>query len=60
MVKPDDFSNLTAMSKLLKDYWLMGNKAPGVPEGPMAHSSALDAAELNGNVIMESSLCFGI
>ena len=30
MVKPDDFSNVTAMSKLLKDYWLLGNKAPGV------------------------------
>ena len=30
MVKPDDFANVIAMSKLLKDYWLLGNKAPGV------------------------------
>jgi len=30
MVKPDDFSNVAAMSKLLTDYWRLGNKAPGV------------------------------
>jgi CheY-like chemotaxis protein len=30
MVKPDDFSNVAAMSKVLKDYWLLGNKAPSI------------------------------
>jgi CheY-like chemotaxis protein len=34
MVKPDDFSNVAAMSKLLKDYWLLGNKAPGIVHRP--------------------------
>jgi CheY-like chemotaxis protein len=29
MVKPDDFYNVTSVAKLLKDYWLQGNKAPG-------------------------------
>jgi hypothetical protein len=29
MVKPDDFYNITSVAKLLKDYWLLGNKAPG-------------------------------
>ena len=29
MVKPDDFQNVTSMARLLKDYWLYGNKAPG-------------------------------
>lgn len=29
MVKPDDFYNVTSVAKLLKDYWLLGKKAPG-------------------------------
>jgi len=30
MVKPDDFQNVTSMARVLKDYWLFGNKAPGM------------------------------
>jgi CheY-like chemotaxis protein len=28
MVKPMDFENIVELSKLLRDYWLMANKAP--------------------------------
>jgi CheY-like chemotaxis protein len=28
MVKPTDFENIVELSKLLRDYWLMANKAP--------------------------------
>jgi CheY-like chemotaxis protein len=34
LVKPDDFSNVNAMAKMLKDYWVMGNKSPGVVRRP--------------------------
>jgi CheY-like chemotaxis protein len=30
MVKPDDFRNVTEMVRSLRDYWLLGNKAPTV------------------------------
>jgi CheY-like chemotaxis protein len=38
MVKPDDFQNVASMARLLKDYWLLGNKASGsrpVPPQPL-------------------------
>ena len=34
MVKPDEFSNVAAMAKLLKDYWRIGNRAPGQIQRP--------------------------
>ncbi len=38
MVKPDDFQNVASMARLLKDYWLLGNKASAsrpVPPQPL-------------------------
>jgi len=34
MVKPDDFQNVTAMAKFLRDYWLFGNRAREVKPAP--------------------------
>jgi CheY-like chemotaxis protein len=34
MVKPDEFTNVAAMTKLLRDYWRLGNGAPGQIQRP--------------------------
>ena len=36
MIKPDDFHDVTSLARLLKEYWLLGNKAPGNVPRPSA------------------------
>ena len=40
LMKPDDFSNVTAMSRLLKDYWEKGNKSQSVMQRPKTQENS--------------------
>jgi len=45
MVKPMDFENIVELSKLLRDYWIMANKAPETFREPRFRSRSGDRGQ---------------